>query len=51
MFGRALKDRNIQEFGKFEFVLNQAHDHEKDGGIAAISSWLDSIFGNGSDPG
>lgn len=45
-FGGIMKDRNVQEIAKFEMILNEAGYHEKAEEIAAISSWLDRIFGN-----
>lgn len=48
--GRFLKERNIQEIRSFGNFLNKAACQEKEGEIAAISSWLDSIFGKGNNP-
>ena len=48
--GRFLNERKIQDIGSFKTFLNKAACEETGGEIAAISSWLDSIFGNGNNP-
>lgn len=47
-FGLVLKERSVQEIRNFSNVLKKANIHERGGEIAAISSWLDRIFGNGN---
>ena len=44
-FGLVLKERSVQEIEKFGDVLKEANIRERGGEIAAISSWLDRIFG------
>ncbi|MCJ1271009.1 Biotin/lipoate A/B protein ligase [Lobaria immixta] len=44
-FGLVLKERSVQEIEMFGDVLKEANIRERGGEIAAISSWLDRIFG------